>query len=322
MRRVDGGMTTAVVASAFGEPDVLMVIDEQIGEPGPSQVLLEVRAAGTNPADCKMYSGAFGRDSSKLPIRLGFEAAGVVLAVGDDAEGPAGRIHPGDEVIAFRIAGAYASHVLVPASALVPKPSNLSFEEASGLMLTGATAVHALTATGVCAGETVVVHGASGGVGLMAVQLAVAAGARVIATAGETRHAYLRQLGAEPVTYGDGLVERIRALADGGVDAAIDTVGTDEAVDTSVALVADRSRIATIAAFQRGSQLGLKVLGGGPGADPGTQIRDAARLTLAQLAEAGKLQVRVARTYPLVEASAAHRELVLGHTHGKIVLIP
>lgn len=297
------------------------MIDEQVAEPGRGQVLVDVRAAATNPVDCKLYSGAFGRDPSKLPIRLGFEAAGIVRTVGDDAEGPAGPIHSGDEVIAYRIDGAYASQVVVPASAVVPKPSTLSFEEASGLMLTGVTAVHALTVTGVGSGDTVVVHGASGGVGLMVVQLAVTAGARVIATAGESSHDYLRHLGAEPVTYGDGLVERVRTLAPDGIDAAIDTVGTDEAVDTSVALVADRSRIATIAAFQRGSQLGLKVLGGGPGADPGTEIREAARLTLAQLAEAGKLSVRVAETYPLREAAAAHRALASGHAHGKIILI-
>jgi NADPH:quinone reductase-like Zn-dependent oxidoreductase len=315
-------MSVAVVASGFGGPEVLTVIEEDLAPPGPSQVLIDVRAAGTNPFDCKVYSGAFGRDPSKLPIRLGFEAAGVVLAVGADAEGPAGAVHPGDEVVAYRIDGAYASQVVVPSSTVVPKPSTLTFEEASGLMLTGATAVHALTAAGVGAGDTVVIHGASGGVGLMAVQLGVNAGARVIATASEKSHDYLRQLGAEPVTYGAGLLERIIAMAPEGVNAAIDTVGTDEAVDTSIALVADRNRIATIAAFQRAPQLGLRLLGGGPGADPGTEIRDAARLTLAQLAEEGKLRVRIAATYPLAEAAAAHRALMSGHAAGKIILIP
>jgi NADPH:quinone reductase len=315
-------MTTAVVATAFGGPEVLSVIDEPVGAPGAGQALIAVRAAGANPVDYKVYSGAFGRVPSQLPIRLGSEAAGVVAAIGGEAQGPAGPIHVGDEVIAYRIEGAYAAQVVVPASTVVPKPSTLSFEEASGLMLTGATAVHALTVTGIGSGDTVVVHGASGGVGLMAVQLAVNAGARVIGTASESSHGYLRQLGAEPVTYGAGLIERIRALAPDGVDAAIDTVGSDEAIDTSVSLVAARDRIATIAAFQRGSELGLRVLGGGPGADPGTEIRAAARLELARQAEAGKLRVRVAATYPLSEAAAAHRELSSGHTHGKIVLLP
>lgn len=148
------------------------------------------------------------------------------------------------------------------------------------------------------------------------------AGARVIGKAGESSHGLLRGIGAEPVVYGAGLVERIRTLAPGGVDAAIDTVGSDEAVDVSVELVADRDRIATIAAFQRGFELGLKVLGGAPGADPGTELRAAARLELVKQAEAGTLQVLVAGTYPLAEAAAAHRELAAGHAHGKIVLIP
>jgi NADPH:quinone reductase-like Zn-dependent oxidoreductase len=315
-------MTTSVVAMAFGGPEVLSVLDESVGIPGPGHVLVEVRAAGTNPVDYKLYSGAYGKDPSQLPMRLGMEAAGVVSAVGDDAEGPAGPINPGDEVIAYPIRGAYAALVVVPASTVVPKPATLSFEEAGGLLLTGTTAVHALTVTGVGSGDVVVVHGASGGVGLMVVQLAVNAGARVIGTASQASHAYLRELGAEPVIYGDGLVERIRALVPGGVDAAIDAVGSDEAVDASVALVTDRKRIVTIAAFQRGLELGLKIIGAGPGGDPGTEIRAAARLELVRLAEAGKLQVRVAGTYPLSEAATAHRELAAGHTHGKIVLVP
>jgi len=315
-------MGIVVVASAYGGPEVLTVIEEQVAPPGPGEVLVDIRAAGTNPADYKTYSGAFGLDPAKLPIRLGFEAAGVVTAVGEDATGPAGPVQVGDEVIAYRVQGAYASQIVVPASAVLPKPSTLSFDQASGLMLTGATAIHALTATSVGEGDTVVIHGGSGGVGLMAVQLAVIAGATVIATASPANHAYLRELGAEPVVYGDGLTERITALAGDGVDAAIDTVGSDEAIDTSIALVADRGRIATIAAFQRGSQLGLRVLGGGPGADPGTDIRNAARLTLVRLAEEGKLRVRVAAAYPLTQVAAAHHDLASGHTHGKIVLNP
>jgi len=156
----------------------------------------------------------------------------------------------------------------------------------------------------------------------MAVQLALADGARVIGTAGEAGHAHLRRLGAEPVAYGDGLLDRISALAPGGVDAAIDTVGTDEAVDVSVALVVDRDRIATIAAFQRGLELGLRVLGGAPGADPGIEVRGAARLELVRRAGAGTLSVLVAGTYPLAEAADALRRLAGGHTRGKIVLIP
>jgi NADPH2:quinone reductase len=316
-------MTTAVVATAFGGPEVLSVIDTPIGPPGPGQVRIHVHAAGTNPIDYKMYSGALRQGPAELPMRLGLEAAGVVTAVADGAaEGPAGPLHLGDEVIAFPIEGGYAADLIVPASSVVPKPSTLSFEQASGLMLTGTTAIHALTAAAVGSGDTVVIHGASGGVGLAAVQLAVAAGARVIATASESRHADLRELGAAPVTYGEGLLERIRAVAPDGVDAAVDAVGTDEAIDTSVALVARRDRIVTVAAFQRGFELGLKVLGRAPGADRGTAVRAAGRLELTRLAEAGAHRVLVAASYPLAEAAAAHRALATGHTHGKIVLVP
>jgi NADPH:quinone reductase-like Zn-dependent oxidoreductase len=315
-------MTAAVVATEFGGPEVLSIIDETVGAPGPGQVKLSVRAAGINPIDIKKYSGLRGKDPSLLPMRLGLEAAGVVLAVGEGAQGPAGPVQPGDEVIAYPAGGAYAAEVMVPASSVVPKPSTLSFPEAGGLMLVGATAVHALTVTEVESGDTVLIHGASGGVGLMAVQLAVLAGARVIGTASEGSHAELKALGAEPLTYGEGLIERAHVLAPGGIDAALDLVGSDEAIDTSLALVANRQRIVTIAAFSRGLELGIKVIGAAPGADPGNEIRDAARLELAALAAAGKLTIAVAGSYPLSQVADAHRELMGGHTHGKIVLIP
>ncbi len=311
-----------VVATAYGGPEVLSVIDEPVGSPGPGEVRIEVRAAGTNPADYKSYSGVFGTDPANLPIHPGYEVSGVVTEVGDGAEGPAGPINVGDEVIGYSVQGGYAAELVALGSAVLPKPATLSFEQASGLLLSGVTAVHTLVATRVSAGDTVVIHGAAGGVGLMAVQLAVAKGARVIGTASERRHDYLRQFGAEPVTYGEGLEERIRALAPDGVDAAIDMVGTDEAVEVSLALVADRGRIATIAAFGRAGKDGIKLLGGGPGADPGTNIRNPARLGLVRQAEAGTLKVVVAATFPFAEVADAHRLLATGHADGKIVLTP
>jgi NADPH:quinone reductase-like Zn-dependent oxidoreductase len=315
-------VSRAVVATAFGGPEVLSVVEQPDGTPGRGQVLLEVRAAGINPADWKGYTGAFGTDPAKLPLRLGFEASGVVAAVGEDAVGPAGPLAVGDEVIGFRLTGAYASSLVVPAAALVPKPATLDWAQAAGLMLAGAAAVHALTAVGAGAGDTLLVHGASGGVGQMLVQLAVAEGARVLGTAGRSGAELVRRLGGEPVTYGDGLADRVRALAPDGVTAAVDAVGTDEALDVSLALVADRQRIATIANFARGPQAGVRVLGGGPGADPGTELRDAARLRLAELAAAGRLEVVVAASYPLEEVAAAHRDGMSGHSHGKLVLVP
>lgn len=315
-------MSAVVVATGYGGPEVLSVIDAPTPEPGPGEVRLAVRAAGVNPIDFKAYSGLFGTDPANLPMRLGAEAAGVVTAVGADAVGPAGPIAVGDEVIAYRASGAYAAELVVPADSVVPKPADLSWEQAGGLLLTGATAVHAIEAARVGAGDTVLIHGGAGGVGLMAVQLAVGRGANVVATASPGNHELLRGLGARPVAYGDGLVDRVRAAAPEGVDAAIDTVGTDEAVDVSLELVADRQRIVTIAAFGRASDAGIKLIGGGPGADPGEEIRAAARLQLTAEVEAGRLQVLVAGAYPLTEAAAAHRQSKAGHATGKIVLVP
>ena len=316
------GMSAAVVAAAYGGPEVLTVIDEPAAEPGPGQARIEIRAAGVNPVDYKMYSGAFSRDPAALPIRLGYEASGVVTAAGLDAAGPAGPVRAGDEVIAFRVSGAYASELTADAAALVPKPPALGWAAAAGLMLTGATAWHCLDATGVTGGDTVLLHGAAGGVGIMAIQLAVARGATVIATGSAASQEFLRALGAIPVTYGPGLAGRIRDLVPGGVTAAADLAGTDEAVDVSLELVPDRARIATIAAPARAGREGFKALGGGPGADPGTQIRMAARTELARMAGEGSLRVVVAGTYPLARAADAHRAIMAGHAHGKIALIP
>jgi NADPH2:quinone reductase len=313
-------MARVVIATALGGPEVLALVDEPLDGPGAGEVRLAVHAAGINPIDWKRYRAATGA-GAELPMRLGFEAAGVVTEVGSEAVGPAGSIAVGDEVIAFRVDGAYADELVVPAAAVVPKPAAMGWEQAGGLMLAGATAIHALTASGVDAGDTVLVHAAAGGVGLMVVQIARARGARVIGTASTRNHEYLRELGVEPTTYGAGLADRVRALAPDGVDAAIDCIGTDEAIDVSLELVADHSRIASIAAFARGAQTGIKLLGGGPGADPGTELRQAARLQLTALVEQGKLEVRT-RSFALDDVAAAHREGEAGHVTGKLVLVP
>ncbi len=312
----------AVVATAYGGPEVLRLTGIEVEAPGAGEVEIEVRSAGVNPADLKRYQGTFGNDPARLPLRLGFEASGRVTRVGRDATGPRGPVRPGDDVIAYRVDGAYAQRLVVPATAVVPKPDGMPWPAAGGLMLAGATATHLLTATGTGPGDTILVHAAAGGVGLMAVQLAVARGARVIGTARPDNHDLLLELGAEPVSYGPGLGDRVRALAPSGVSVALDLVGTDEALDTSVELVADRSRIASIVAFDRAGSLGIRLLGGGPGADPGTRIRDAARLDLVDLVAAGKLRVIVDRTFPLAEVAQAHRAVAGRHTRGKVILIP
>lgn len=308
-------MTHTVVAPEFGGPEVLTVIDEQVPPPGPGQVQIEVRAAGVNPADYKMYNGTFGTDPDNLPVRPGLEASGVVVAVGDDSP-----FRIGDEVIAYTGKGGYAELLNVAATDVLAKPPTLSWERAAGLLTTGGTAVDTLTTTAVTAGDTVLIHGASGGVGALAVQLAVARGATVVGTARASNHSYLRDLGAVPVAYGDGLVERLRAAAPDGFDAAVDTVGTDEAVDASLELVADRGRIVTIAAFGRAAQDGFTAVGGGT--PESARIRREARADLVDLAGQGKLVVEVAKTFPLADAARAHTELAAPHPRGKFVLLP
>jgi NADPH:quinone reductase-like Zn-dependent oxidoreductase len=314
-------MATVIVATEYGGPEVLAAVQSEVAAPARGEVTIEVRAAGVNPIDYKVYSGAMGDSPEKLPMRLGLEVAGVVTEVGPDAAGPGGPLSVGDEVIAYPTQGGYATEVTVPAAVVVPKPAELSWEEASGVLLAGATAVHALAVVKLGAGDTVLIHGASGGVGLLAVQLAVAAGARVLATAGEQRHDLLREYGAVPLTYGPGLADRIRDAAPSGVDAAIDAVGTDEAVDVSLALVPEKTRIVSIAAFHRADS-GIVLIGGGPGADPGTELRANAWRQLLPLAASGKLTVRVARTYPLADAAEAHRFVADGHAGGKVILLP
>ena len=306
-----------VVAVGYGGPEVLAVQDIVLPHPAEDQVLIDVKAAGTNPFDYKLYSGYMGRDPDNLPMPLGVEVSGVIAAVAPEMSGYTGPLNVGDEVIATGVTAGYSEQVIVDAADVGHKPASLSFEQAAGLLLAGGTAWHLLTATRVGEGDTVLIHGAGGGVGLFAVQLAVSRGAKVIGTASPARHEQLRGYGATPVAYGDGLAERMRDI--GPVDAALDLVGTDEALDTSVELVADRSRIATIIGFARAPELGIAAL---TGADGGDEIRAAARPELLKLAADGRLEVTVDRTFPLDEAAEAHRYLQTGHAHGKVVLLP
>ena len=310
-------MTRTIVAEAYGGPEVLALQDIELPEPGPGEVLVEVRAAGANPIDYKLYSGEMGSDPHNLPMPIGLEVAGVVVAAEPGAEGYTGPLTVGDEVVVTNIQGGYSDRLIAAAAEVGHKPSTLSVEQAAGLLLAAGTAWHLLTKTGVGTNDTVLIHGASGGVGLMAVQLAAARGAKVIATASPGRHDQLREYCAIPVAYGEGLADRVRAI--GPVDAALDLVGTDEALDTSIELVSDRSRIATIAGFGRAAELGIAAL---TGADGGQEIRDASRAPILELAAEGKLDVTVDKVFSLAEAADAHRYLHTGHARGKVVLGP
>ncbi len=315
-------MPRAVVAAEYGGPEVIRVIEIPAREPGPREVVIAVRAAALNPVDAKIAAGTRNPDPASLPVLLGFEASGVVTAVGENSVGADGvPIAVGDEVLAFRVPGAQVSELVAPAKDVLQKPATLGFPEAAGLLLVGTTAVHALETIGLRSGETVLVHGAAGSVGRAIVQLARRRGARVIGTASEHRHEELSALGAEPVAYGDGLLERIRALG-GTVDASIDAIGTDEALNVSLALVPDVERVLTIVKGDRYLPLGAKYIGGGPGGTQGTELRDAARAELVRLAGAGELVIPVVRAFPLDDASAAYAFLAEGHAGGKVVLVP
>jgi len=315
-------MARIVIARQFGDVQDLEIVDQPVGEPGPGQVRIAVRAASINPADLKQLRGMFGRNEKSLPLQLGSEVSGVVTAVGPDAVGPAGPITVGDEVVGYPVRGGFAADVLVKASSVLPKPATLGWGEAAGLLVGAVTAFHLVEAVALAEGDRVIIHGATGNVGLAAVQLARLRGAEVVGTVSAAHEDELRALGAVPVLYGAGLEERLRALLPDGADAALDTVGSDEALDASVALVRDRRRIASIAGFARGPELGIQLLGSGPGADPGSELRSNARLPMLQLAGDGLLVGPPVVGFPLEQVREAMTLVGSGHAGGKVVLEP
>jgi enoyl reductase len=303
-------MSRAVVFPSYGPPDVLELIDVGRLRPGLGEVLVDVRAAGVQPFDCKWRRGDLdGFVPAHFPQRLGNELSGVVTAVGDDVD----NYRPGDEVIAFTSPGAYAEAVAVPVSQVIPKPPDLGWEEAGVLSASGQTAWNALRAVGVGEGDVVLIHAAAGGVGTMATQLATLWGATVIGTASERNHDYLRSLGAIPVTYGGALAERVQAVAPHRrVTAALDFVGGGAPIEVSTQLIDDRTRIATIADPQGAARAGVLY--------PPSQRSTAVLTELAALAAAGELRIEIAATVPLDDAAEAHRLVESGHVRGKVAL--
>jgi NADPH:quinone reductase-like Zn-dependent oxidoreductase len=299
-----------VTFTEYGGPEVLRVGEVDEPHPGPGQVRIAVRAAGVNPIDWKARSGMLREVMPvSFPVVDGREAAGVVDEVGPDVTGAGG----GDEVFGFAVGGAAAEFAVLDDFAR--KPAGLSWEEAAGLPVAAETSVRVFTVLGgVGEGQTLVIDGAAGGVGAVAVQLAVARGARVIGTASERNHEFLRSLGAEPTTYGPGLVERVRALAPDGVDLAFDTAGQGGVRDL-ITLTGDPAGVATIADFGAAA-LGVKVTGG---AD---RRAVEALAEAAELIEAGRLHVPVAQTFTFAQAAEAHRVSQDGHVRGKLILVP
>ncbi|MET9148511.1 NADP-dependent oxidoreductase [Streptomyces sp. NPDC004042] len=297
----------------YGGPEVLEYGDVRDPKVGPDSVLVEVRAAAVNPVDWKCREGYLDALLDPVfPVVPGWDLAGVVVRPGAAVT----EFSAGDEVIGyvredFLSRGTFAEYVAAPVRTLARKPRGLSFAEAAGIPLAGLTAYQVLTgALRVRRGETVLVHAAAGGVGSFAVQLAAHLGARVIGTASERNHAYVRSLGGEPVTYGEGLAERVRGLAPEGVAAVFDTIG-GETTRTSAQLLAPEGRLASIADPEVTDHGGRYCF-----------VRPDARdlLHLSELAEQGVLSVHVAETYPLARAADALRHSQEGRTRGKIVV--
>ncbi|TLW91949.1 NADP-dependent oxidoreductase [Saccharomonospora piscinae] len=302
----------AIIQQRYGGPEVLTVGERPDPKVAPGEVLIRVRAAGVNPVDWKIGAGYLDPLMEvQFPITPGWDVAGVVEAVGLDVH----DYRVGDEVIGYArkdwvSLGTYAELVAANVRLIARKPASLDWSRAAGLPLAGLTAYQALDRARVGDGDTVVVHAAAGGVGAFATQLAVARGARVIGTASERNHDFLRGLGAEPVTYGEGLVERVRSLAPGGVDAAVDGVG-GESVDASHELLREASRLVSVA-DPRAEEVG--------GVNMWVRPNAADLTELSRLADDGTLAVTVDRAFPLEEAAEAWRVSQEGRTRGKIVL--
>lgn len=306
----------AIAYTRFGDADVMSW--QELPDPllGPDQVLVEVRAAGVNPVDFKIRAGYLqGLLPHHLPLIPGWDVAGVVRAVGIGVQG----WQPGDEVLAYARKdhvqfGTYAELVALPDRMIARKPSNVDFVTAAALPLAGLTALQALKAVGTGAGDVVLVHAAAGGVGHLQVQIARELGAaRVLGTASPRNHEFVRSLGAEPVAYGDALVDAVAELVggDGLVDVVVDNAG-GLAFDQSLQLVRDRARMTSIVDGPRALEHGVINTWARPNAEQ-TQW-------LVDLVAAGSVRVEVQQTFPLTEAVKAHKLLEGGHVRGKIVL--
>ncbi|WP_349428011.1 NADP-dependent oxidoreductase [Microbacterium sp. LWS13-1.2] len=313
-------MTTAIAYTEFGGPEVLHEIPVPDRAPGAGEVAIRVTAAGVNPIDAKLRSGARPSGEITEPRRVGGDGAGVVIAVGDEVDG----FRAGDPVVFAGASGAYATEVVVAADRVFARPPQVSAAEGAALGIPVGTAYQALRSLGVGSGDTLLVHGGSGAVGQAVIQFAVLWGATVIATSSERRFDRVSALGAIPVSYGDGLADRVREVAPHGVTAAIDAAGTDEALQTSVELVPDRQRIVTLVRGRDAGGLGIRAFSGGSPL-PLTAQQQAWRTEAVPVAvtlmAAGRFSVELGPSFALVDAADAHRAIEAG-VDGKITLVP
>lgn len=314
-------MARAIVYTEIGSPDVLHLSEVPDPVAGDGEVVVRIEAAGVNPIDAKIRGGKRPSPPITEPRPVGFDGAGVIDSIGPGVEDYA----VGDRVAIRDTVGTYADLLLVPVANLASLPDSVTAAEGAGIGIPAGTAYQALRSLAVTTGDVLLVHGGSGSVGQAAVQFAVAWGATVIATASPARHDQLRELGAIPVAYGDGLLERVRAAAPDSVTVALDCAGTDEAIETSLALVADRARIATIVRGPDAASFGIRAFSGGspaPLTDEELAWRaEALPATIALLAS-GDFTIELGPELPLAEAAQAHELVESGAASGKIVLIP
>jgi NADPH:quinone reductase-like Zn-dependent oxidoreductase len=305
-------MTRIARFAEYGDPDVLRVIDVPAPTAGQGQVRVAVRAAGVNPIDAKTVMGLMRNEIAlTLPAGVGADVSGVVDQVGPGVS----EFGLGDEVLGSSVTPSFAEYALAEPTSLLRKPHDIAWEVAGSLAGAGGTAHAVLKQLRVKAGETLLIHGAAGGVGTFAVQLAAARGVMVIGTASERNHDYLRSIGAIPVTYGDGLLERVRSVAPQGVDAVLDASGRGE-IPVSIQLTGTPERVLTLVAFDA-ADTGIQIHTGGGGSDLGDGLRE-----IVGLIEQRRLTVSISRTFPLTEIASALKTSSAGHVTGKIVILP
>jgi NADPH:quinone reductase-like Zn-dependent oxidoreductase len=304
----------AVRYDNFGSRDVLYIAQLPKPLPGPGEVLVKVKAAGINPGEASIREGYLVKMfPSTFPSGQGSDVAGVIEAVGEGVT----AVAVGREVIGYsNERNTQAAYVVLPEEQVILKPDNVSWEQAGGLFVVGTTAYAAVNAVQIASGDVVVISGAAGGVGSVAVQLAHNQGARVIGIASEANHEWLKTHGAVPVTHGDGMEERLQDALGGEKPAAfIDLFGKGY-VDLAIKLGVPADRINTIIDFEAAEKYGVKAEGSHNAAHPWVISE------LADMIHTGALEFPVAKTYPLTEVQQAFEDLEQRHTHGKIVLIP
>ncbi|WP_347958068.1 quinone oxidoreductase family protein [Gordonia aichiensis] len=306
------------VAKGFGGLDDFSSVPCAPADPGAGEVTVRITAAGVNPADLKHVLRA--SDPTLLPMPIGYEVAGVVTAVGPGTRIASGPVAVGDRVAAFRVHGGYASAMTLPAEKAFAVADSVADDEAAGLLLAGCTAAEMLAESGAQAGDTVLLHGASGAVGATFLQLARRAGVAVIGTSSAARRGAVERFGGIPVVYGPGLTDRVRAAAPGPIVAALDAAGGPEATQTSLELVADRSRIVTVVDRGAATAHGFRSLSGA--AASSAAFRDSVRGELLSLLAGGELTVPITARFPLDRAVDALALVAAGGAGGKVVLTP